>query len=175
MATTVYHCRLNPHACPPRATPGYCEHHPWIELVHAGATVTTPSTTTDPPPSTPTPTAPNTRAPGADQASAPAPSWALCIPSVDVTIPIPAEGLDIGRDSARFAAAPAMRQLDQLSRRHARLSWTGTVLYLEDLGSTNGTFVEDHRIHTPAPVTPTSRLRLAEDVEVWLVELTEEL
>ena len=175
MATTVYHCRLNPHACPPRAAPGYCEHHPWIELVHAGATVTTPSTPADPSPSMPRPTTSHGEAEGTGQAPAPTASWALCVPSVDVTIPIPVEGLDIGRDSPRFAAAPAMRQLDQLSRRHARLSWTGTVLYLEDLGSTNGTFVEDRRIHAPAPVTPTSRLRLAEDVEVWLVELTEEL
>ena len=36
-----------------------------------------------------------------------------------------------------------------VSRRHARLAWTGTGYIVEDLGSTNGTFVNGERVSGP--------------------------
>ncbi len=36
---------------------------------------------------------------------------------------------------------------DFCSRKHALLYWKGNVCYIEDLDSTNGTFVNDQRIH----------------------------
>ena len=37
----------------------------------------------------------------------------------------------------------------EVSRKHARLAWQGEDFMLEDLGSTNGTFVNGKRINTP--------------------------
>jgi pSer/pThr/pTyr-binding forkhead associated (FHA) protein len=49
----------------------------------------------------------------------------------------------------------------ELSRRHASFSLfdPGRVL-VEDLGSTNGTFVNGHRIHAPTIVTPGDEIRV---------------
>lgn len=51
--------------------------------------------------------------------------------------------IDIGRaPTCGFAL-----DIDSVSRRHARVEWTGAQHQLVDLGSTNGTFVNEHRIH----------------------------
>ncbi|QVQ52571.1 FHA domain-containing protein [Spiractinospora alimapuensis] len=197
MATAAaYQCRLSPEDCPGSAYPGYCVRHPWIELV-ASAGVTTASRVrrATPPAPSPRPTAPSTppapepppqpeaavvgeatHAP--DSAPTPEPvvgAWALRITCLDATVPIPPAGLDIGRDTTRFADLPGMADLDQVSRAHARLTWSGSTLTLTDLGSTNGTFVAGRRIHAPHPVAPGDELRLADDVDVELVDLDEEL
>ncbi len=53
-------------------------------------------------------------------------------------------------------AAEADGKLDdpQLSRLHARLTEVGGRLVIEDLGSTNGTFVNGRQIRAPTPVEP---------------------
>lgn len=55
----------------------------------------------------------------------------------------PHERLDVGRSSTCQIAMPGVRSL---SRRHARLEHLGAVVVIEDLGSTNGTYVNDRRI-----------------------------
>jgi diguanylate cyclase (GGDEF)-like protein len=45
-----------------------------------------------------------------------------------------------------------------LSRVHARLVWNGHQYLVEDLGSTNGTYVGDHRITEPTPLVDGVRL-----------------
>ncbi|MDS1269134.1 FHA domain-containing protein [Lipingzhangella sp. LS1_29] len=185
MASLVYRCRLNPQGCPTQQVPGYCDHHPWIELVAAEPSTNTrsqPNTDASPHP-TPSGQDSDTAGPSPDPArrhpgteTAPQrPLWGVSIPGLDVTVPIPADGLEVGRDCPRFATVPGMQHLDQVSRTHARLTWKDTTLYLEDLGSTNGTFVDEHPIHTAVAVTPHNRLRLAEDVDIRVVELDEEL
>ncbi|MEB2310374.1 MAG: GGDEF domain-containing protein [Sorangiineae bacterium] len=52
------------------------------------------------------------------------------------------EPLDIGRGTGCGLQLDA----DSVSRRHARIEWTGTTHRLLDLGSTNGTFVNEARI-----------------------------
>jgi len=53
-----------------------------------------------------------------------------------------------GRDLSIGRAAGSDLQLDEelTSRRHARISWEGEVPVVEDLGSTNGTFVNGERV-----------------------------
>ena len=55
----------------------------------------------------------------------------------------PHERLDVGRSSTCQIAMPGVRSL---SRKHARLEHLGAVVVIEDLGSTNGTYVNDRRI-----------------------------
>jgi pSer/pThr/pTyr-binding forkhead associated (FHA) protein len=53
---------------------------------------------------------------------------------------------------------------DFASTRHARLSMRGTDWYVEDLGSTNGTYVEDQRIAQVTPLGPGTRVRIGQSV-----------
>ncbi len=54
-----------------------------------------------------------------------------------------------------------------VSRRHARVSRSGTGAVVEDLGSRNGTFVNGNQIHGPTRLEPGDQLQLG----VTLVEL----
>jgi hypothetical protein len=50
-----------------------------------------------------------------------------------------------------------------VSTTHARIVPRGQFFYVEDLGSTNGTFVNEKRV-TEAPLRPSSRVRIGETV-----------
>jgi len=69
--------------------------------------------------------------------------------------------LAVGRESSPFAAE--LTSYDNVSRRHAEISATGTGLTVTDLQSVNGTFVNDQRITPgePVPVRPGDRVRFA--------------
>ncbi|MFE2107438.1 FHA domain-containing protein, partial [Kitasatospora sp. NPDC059463] len=82
-------------------------------------------------------------------------------------------GLAIGRDEPDCAAVPGLAALDQISRHHARLRWIDGALYVEDQGSTNGTFVDGRRITAPTRIGPGQRLRFARDVDAQLIEIDE--
>lgn len=70
----------------------------------------------------------------------------------------------IGRDPS----CDLMLDEDRISRRHARLSAGPDGLVIEDLDSTNGSFVDCHRIDAPTALKPGQRLHLA-DHELALV------
>ncbi|NBB93987.1 MAG: FHA domain-containing protein [Gammaproteobacteria bacterium] len=59
--------------------------------------------------------------------------------------------------------------LDRISRQHCRLRHSGKQLLVEDLGSTNGTFVNNERIHIPTLLRPGDTLHIA-DYAFRLVE-----
>src|SRR5215208_6713417 len=65
--------------------------------------------------------------------------------------------LDVGRDHGMPIALP---DDTQVSRRHARVSPQSGVAVVEDLGSTNGTFVNDQPIHSPRQLSPGDRIRI---------------
>lgn len=56
--------------------------------------------------------------------------------------------MEIGRDPAAGLALSDA----QASRRHARISAAGGEAVIEDLGSSNGTFVNDSELHVPARI-----------------------
>ncbi|MEA2428826.1 MAG: hypothetical protein QOF37_2454 [Thermoleophilaceae bacterium] len=65
--------------------------------------------------------------------------------------------IDIGREPS----LPIHLDDDaQVSRRHARLTAQGGGAVVEDLGSTNGTFVNDQPIHSPRSLGPGDRVRV---------------
>jgi hypothetical protein len=65
--------------------------------------------------------------------------------------------LDIGRDRGMPVA---LERDPQASPRHARLTPQDGGAVVEDLGSANGTFVNEQPIHSPRPVRPGDRVRV---------------
>ncbi len=63
-------------------------------------------------------------------------------PTPGVTFPLEGDQLTIGRDSTNGVAINDA----EVSRKHARLMFQGGKYVLEDLGSTNGTFVNGQRL-----------------------------
>jgi pSer/pThr/pTyr-binding forkhead associated (FHA) protein len=67
-----------------------------------------------------------------------------------------ADAIEIGRDPSTNLALDD----DQASRRHARVSAQGELAMVEDLGSTNGTFVNGQPIEGPRALRPGDRIRV---------------
>jgi diguanylate cyclase len=65
------------------------------------------------------------------------------------------QALEIGRTSS----CGLVLDLDSVSRQHARIEWTGASHRVKDLGSTNGTYVNEHRI-SEAGLTDGDRLQI---------------
>jgi pSer/pThr/pTyr-binding forkhead associated (FHA) protein len=53
---------------------------------------------------------------------------------------------------------------DYASGRHARLSLRHGVWMVEDLGSTNGTFLGRNRVQDPVPIAPGAQVRIGRTV-----------
>ena len=71
---------------------------------------------------------------------------------------IPLESVvDIGREPS---LPLSLDEDTQVSRRHARISVQGGQAVVEDLGSTNGTSVNDQPIHAPRSLSPGDRVRI---------------
>jgi uncharacterized membrane protein YdfJ with MMPL/SSD domain/pSer/pThr/pTyr-binding forkhead associated (FHA) protein len=82
---------------------------------------------------------------------------AVAGPAEGTVIPLAGDELVIGRE----AKGPGALSGDsELSRRHARVSETAGRLVIEDLGSTNGTFVNGRRIEAPTDLSPRDTIEL---------------
>ena len=66
-------------------------------------------------------------------------------PTPGATYPLEGDQLTIGRDSSNGVAINDA----EISRKHARLTYQGGKYVIEDLGSTNGTFVNGQRLAGP--------------------------
>ena len=74
----------------------------------------------------------------------------------------------MGRDPAASPLADRLAGYGNLSRRHVWLRPAAEGLWVEDLGSTNGVFVNENRLtpHQPFLLAESGRLRLAKDFVV---------
>ena len=70
---------------------------------------------------------------------------------------------DVG-DGATLGRGDVEIQLEDpfASSRHARLTRQGGILVIEDLGSTNGTYLNDELLRGPRPLHPGDRLRIGD-------------
>lgn len=66
------------------------------------------------------------------------------------------DGIELGRDPS----LPGTVDDDQVSRRHARLTPSGAGARAEDLGSSNGTYVNDQPIGGGVVMSPGDRIRI---------------
>ncbi|MCB0117734.1 MAG: FHA domain-containing protein [Anaerolineales bacterium] len=81
-------------------------------------------------------------------------------PTPGVTFPLDGDQLTIGRDSTNAVAINDA----EVSRKHARLMFQGGKYVLEDLGSTNGTFVNGQRLAGPVVLKPGDVVSLGEQI-----------
>ncbi len=81
-------------------------------------------------------------------------------PTPGVTFPLEGDQLIIGRDSSNGVAINDA----EISRKHSRLSFQGGKYVLEDLGSTNGTFVNGQRLAGPAVLKSGDVVSLGEQI-----------
>lgn len=76
------------------------------------------------------------------------------------TLPLTSSAILIGR-------APSCTLVlddDYSSSRHARIFPSGDQWILEDLGSTNGTFIGNQRVSAPTPLVPGTQVRIGQSV-----------
>jgi two-component system cell cycle response regulator len=77
-------------------------------------------------------------------------------PNMGQLTDIGGEGATIGRG----AEVQLQVVSDTVSRRHAQLSYLGDTLTVRDLGSLNGTYIDDERVVSPTPLSPGKILRV---------------
>jgi pSer/pThr/pTyr-binding forkhead associated (FHA) protein len=83
-------------------------------------------------------------------------------PSPNKTYPIEGELVSIGRDSSNTIVINDA----EVSRRHAQLSLQNDKLVLEDIGSTNGTYVNGQRISGPHVLKPGEVVSFGEQISL---------
>lgn len=81
-------------------------------------------------------------------------------PTPGETFPLEGDQLIIGRDPANSITINDA----EISRKHSRLSFQGGKYVLEDLGSTNGTFVNGQRLAGPVVLKPGDVVSLGEQI-----------
>jgi pSer/pThr/pTyr-binding forkhead associated (FHA) protein len=81
--------------------------------------------------------------------------------------PLRGTTLPLGASAVLIGRAPACTLVlddDYSSSRHARLFAEDGQWYVEDLGSTNGTFLDDQKVTSPVAVRPGGRVRIGQSV-----------
>ncbi|MBK7453615.1 MAG: FHA domain-containing protein [Anaerolineales bacterium] len=81
-------------------------------------------------------------------------------PTPGIIFPLEGDQIHIGRDASNGVAINDA----EISRKHSRLSFQGGKYVLEDLGSTNGTFVNGQRLAGPVVLKPGDVVSLGEHI-----------
>ncbi len=81
-------------------------------------------------------------------------------PTPGVTFPLDGDQITIGRDSTNGVAINDA----EVSRKHARMVFQGGKYVIEDLGSTNGTFVNGQRLAGPVVLKAGDVISLGEQI-----------
>jgi hypothetical protein len=82
---------------------------------------------------------------------------------VGTTFPLTGDVVIIGREEG----AEVSIQDPEVSRQHARISWQAGRYVLEDLGSTNGTYLNGVQITSPQPLQPGDTVGMGQAVLVF--------
>ena len=81
-------------------------------------------------------------------------------PNVGKVFPLEATEISIGREMGNTLVINDA----EVSRNHARLTWQGAGYFIEDAGSTNGTFVNNQRISAPHALKAGDLVSLSENI-----------
>jgi hypothetical protein len=81
-------------------------------------------------------------------------------PYPDKEFPLTRDEMTVGRDTANEIVISDA----EVSRRHARIYKVGDTFMIEDLGSTNGTFVNGQRLSGPHALLPGETVRFGETI-----------
>jgi predicted component of type VI protein secretion system len=81
-------------------------------------------------------------------------------PNTGKIYPLEAPEIVIGRDAGNIIAINDA----EISRKHAKLTLQNSTYLLQDLGSTNGTFINGQRITTPQELKPGDSVTLGENI-----------
>jgi Tol biopolymer transport system component len=85
------------------------------------------------------------------------------------TYPLGSSTIIIGRHSDNQIVIDA----PMISRQHARLTWQGQTYLLEDLGSANGTWVNNVQVTGPVSLRPGDVIRLGQEVQLVFGDRTQ--
>jgi pSer/pThr/pTyr-binding forkhead associated (FHA) protein len=88
-------------------------------------------------------------------------------------IPVPREGVLLGREAPAVRDLPGMADLHHVGRQHAQVYWGNDGLEVIDLRSMNGTFLDGRQIVAPERLRPGQTLGLAGDLDIDVIELDE--
>lgn len=81
--------------------------------------------------------------------------------------PLRGTTLPLGASAVLIGRAPSCTLVlddDYSSSRHARVFPEGDQWLVEDMGSTNGTFLDDQKVTGPVPVRPGAQIRIGQSV-----------
>jgi predicted component of type VI protein secretion system len=81
-------------------------------------------------------------------------------PLIGKVYPLEAQEITIGRDASNMIAISD----PEISRRHARMELRGSAYVIQDLGSTNGTFVNGMRVGGIQPLNPGDSVAFGEGI-----------
>lgn len=81
-------------------------------------------------------------------------------PNVGKVYPLEATEISIGREMGNVIVISDA----EVSRRHSKLTWLGAGYFIEDAGSTNGTFVNNQRISAPHALKAGDLVSLSENI-----------
>ncbi len=97
----------------------------------------------------------------------------LVISGIDIAqkeYSLSAQPIIIGRENAN----DLVLKDPEMSRRHARITYQGGRYYIEDLGSTNGTFLNDQPVRSQLPLNHGDIIRLGESIRLTYYGLAAE-
>ncbi|MFT4298245.1 MAG: FHA domain-containing protein [Aeromicrobium sp.] len=107
-----------------------------------------------------TPPAAAPRKPRKSQRGTPQTLYIVSGPNAGQSVPLGDEPILLGRGTD---AAIRLND-DYVSTRHARFSTNGQEWFVDDVGSTNGTFIGSQRITNPVPITLGTQVRLGKTI-----------
>jgi hypothetical protein len=81
-------------------------------------------------------------------------------PQTGMEFPLDRPAIRLGRGSG----SDIILQTSQASRQHAEISQHGDQFFIQDLGSTNGTFVNNEQVTAPRPLQPGDQVRIGDVV-----------